>query len=368
MKWLKDLEKIITINSFTRNKAGVDAVGAVFKQWFKEIHFECTTHTRELIGNHLLFSSTKIAGSKILLLGHLDTVFPQGSFEHYHIDEKWVYGPGVCDMKGGNIVALEVLRNLFAKNGAIHNIDMLLVSDEETGSDDSKQLTASLASNYDYCFVFEAAGKKMEVVTGRKGIGTFEVHIEGKASHAGTNYTNGIDANQEAALKMLELSKLTHLQEGSTLNVGKIEGGIGANTISSKAKLLFEIRYTTNKERTRMLQAIDDIISQSYIKGTTSKLTGGIQRDVMEPSPLQEELLHTFETITQQTLLTEQRGGVSDANIVASQGVITFDGLGPFGDGDHTIHERAKRKTFTQRIELLTTLLQHHQIKGDFKS
>ena len=106
-------------------------------------------------------------GKKILFLGHNDTVFPPNSFEGFSQDETWVYGPGACDMKGGNIVALQALRNIFEQNGEIFNIDFLLVSDEETGSDDSKEITKSIANNYDYCFVFEAAGEKYEGVTQR---------------------------------------------------------------------------------------------------------------------------------------------------------------------------------------------------------
>ena len=153
MDYLKDLESIVNINSYTKNKTGVDLVGQKMASWLKLLKFEVFTYKREDIGNHLLFSSKKKSGKKILLLGHNDTVFPPNSFEGFSEDETWVYGPGVCDMKGGNIVALQSLRNIFEKNNEIFNIDFLLVSDEETGSDDSKELTSSIARDYDYCFV-----------------------------------------------------------------------------------------------------------------------------------------------------------------------------------------------------------------------
>lgn len=361
MGYLSDLQRIVEINSYTKNKKGVDTVGDIMSIWLEALNFQKITHSRELIGNHLLFQSPKKEGIKILLLGHNDTVFPPFTFETYQEDEKWVYGPGVCDMKGGNIVALQTLRNLFEKNQEIHNIDFLLVSDEETGSDDSKDLTSSLAPHYDYCFVFEAAGENLEIVTQRKGVGTFTINIEGKASHAGTSYLKGVDANLEASYKLQHLVALTNIDEGTTVNVGKISGGIGANTISPQCELLIEIRYTQNVQKEKLLNALNQIVATSYVKGTTASLSGSIQRDVMQANEQQEKLIKTLENITQSQIKTEKRGGVSDANIVASCGVTTLDGFGPFGDGDHTVKERALKSSFEQRIEMMTKILTHFQ-------
>jgi glutamate carboxypeptidase len=366
MNYLKDLEKICKINSFTKNKRGVDSVGRFMQGWLEEIGFKTEVHKRAVIGDHLLFLSQKVNGTKILLLGHNDTVFPEGEFEEFTQNEEWIYGAGVCDMKGGNIVALEALKNIYKENGKIENIDFLLVSDEETGSDDSKFLTLKIAKNYDYCFVFEAAGENLEVVTGRKGVGTYTITIKGQASHAGTSYTKGINANLEASYKLQELTKLTNLEIGTTVNVGKITGGIGANTISPSCELIVEIRYKLNSERDRLLKALDDITATSFVEGTISTLNGLIQRDVMEPSDKQYELIAKLEEITKQTIPTEQRGGVSDANHVASCGVITLDGFGPFGDGDHTVNERASKSSFEQRIDMMSKILSYHQNHKDF--
>lgn len=361
MNYLNDLKKIIEINSYTKNKTGVDLVGQIMTQWLEKIGFETNIFTNENIGNHLLFKSKRKEGIKILLLGHNDTVFPPETFETYNEDNLWVYGPGVCDMKGGNIVALQALRNIFNQNAELFNIDFLLVSDEETGSDDSKELTTSIAKNYDYCFVFEAAGINLEVVTQRKGVGTFTITIEGVASHAGNHYDKGVDANLEASFKLQELVKLTNLELQTTVNVGKITGGIGANTISPKCELLLEIRYTSNEEKQRVLDSLEKIVNTSYVKGSKATLSGGIQRDVMAENEEQLKFIQELENITNTKILKEKRGGVSDANIVASCGVTTLDGFGPFGDGDHTINERALKSSFTSRIELMTKILNHFQ-------
>ncbi len=359
------LASIININSYTKNKNGVDTNAKIFGKWMQELGFETVTYPREEIGNHVLFTSAKKEGKKLLLLGHLDTVFPAHSFEKFSEDEAWIYGPGVCDMKGGNFVALEALRNVKADYHDIHNIDFLLVSDEETGSDDSKALTKELAKGYDYCLVFEAAGKEGEVVIGRKGVGTFFLDIKGKAAHAGNKYIHGINANLEAAHKLIALTELTNLEAGTTVNVGKMEGGIGANTISPHASLTVELRYTNTDERDRVLEAFDKIVENAFIKGTSCVLRGGIQRDVMESSEAQMAFLKRLEEITGKKLPSEKRGGVSDANIVSSMGVITLDGFGPFGDGDHTINERASKQSYHDRIDSVTKILAAF-MKGEF--
>jgi glutamate carboxypeptidase len=367
MNYLEDLQTVVEINSFTKNKEGVDKVGILFDNWLEELGFKKTIYPREHIGDHRYYTSNHTDNSKkLLLLGHLDTVFPPDKFESYHEDDSWIYGPGVCDMKGGNIVLLQALREIKSLEIDIQNIDILFVSDEETGSDDSKLLTAELAKKYDYCFVYEAAGCDMEVVTGRKGVGTFFIDIEGKAAHAGNHYSDGHDANLEASYKLQELVKLTDLEKGTTVNVGKIDGGIGANTISPYANMVFELRYKTTDERDRVISEIDKIVCTSYVNGTKSQLSGGIQRDVMQTSNASLSLIKNIESITSQSLKYEERGGVSDANIVSSSGVITLDGFGPFGDGDHTVNERASKKSFETRIDMSKKLFEYFIKNKDF--
>ncbi len=359
LKNFSELKKIIEINSWTGNKEGVDKNGKIFAHWLEDLDYKLTRYHRENIGDHLHLTSNHKDGKKLLLLGHIDTVFPPDTFENFTEDEEWIYGPGVCDMKGGNFVALQALRAVHKKFGNIHNIDFLLVSDEETGSDDSKHLSTKLAQDYDYCMVFEAAGVKDEVVIGRKGVGTFFIDIKGIAAHAGNNYTKGADANLEAAKKLQALVALTDLEKETTVNVGKLSGGIGANTISPKAHLTFELRYTNTTERDRVLKTINEIVEKSFVDGTESKLSGGIQRDVMQPSAEQAEFIQSINKLCNIELPTEKRGGVSDANIISSQGVATLDGWGPYGDGDHTIHERASKKSFIERIDLVTEIFEH---------
>ncbi len=367
MNYIDRLRTICTINSYTGNKIGVDCVGKQLDEWFGELGFEVEVHERQHIGAHRYYKSGNKDGKKLLLLGHIDTVFAPGKFDNFDADNEWVYGAGVCDMKGGIVVMLEALRGV-CESSEIFNIDILLVSDEESGSDDSKALTASLASKYDYCFVYESAGEMGEVVVARKGVGTFTMEIKGKASHAGNHYSDGVDANLECSYKIQNLVALTDLSQGSTLNVGKIEGGIGANTISPSAHLLFEIRFKKIEERERLLREIETICETSYVKGSVSKLAGGLQRDVMQRDEKVDRFVRDLEQILQTDLLTQERGGVSDANTISSEGVLTIDGFGPYGDGDHTIHERALKSSFDERIQLSSVLFKHFNSRGDFSA
>ncbi|SFV66452.1 Acetylornithine deacetylase/Succinyl-diaminopimelate desuccinylase and related deacylases [hydrothermal vent metagenome] len=367
MDYIEDLKKVVEINSYTKNKEGADRVGKIFDSWLCELGFKLQEYSRESIGNHRYYTSVHFPNKpKLLLLGHIDTVFPPGKFEYFTQDDSWVYGPGVCDMKGGNIVLLEALREIKKSGLKIANIDILFVSDEETGSDDSKYLTQELASKYDYCFVYEAAGKNLELVTGRKGVGTFFIDIEGKAAHAGNHYSDGYDANLELSYKLQALVKLTDLDRGTTVNVGKIEGGIGANTISPHAKITFELRYKEASERDRVLASIEEIVNHSFVAGTKAKLSGGIQRDVMQTSQASLALLKKIKEVTAQEIASEERGGVSDANIVSSCGVVTLDGFGPYGDGDHTVNERALKSSFVSRIEMSRKLFEYFIKNLDF--
>lgn len=351
------LETLINTNSHSKNKAGVDQVGELYVDILQPMGFKLTRYQRDLIGDHLYFQSNYTGGPKLLLLGHLDTVFPPNTFTDFRQDQDWIYGPGVCDMKGGNQVAIEALKQVLIKQGAIYDIDFLLVSDEETGSDDSKHVTTELAPQYQGCLVFEAAGVKDEIVIGRKGVGTFSLDIQGKAAHAGNNYMLGANANLAAAHMVIALTALSDIEKGTTVNAGKMSGGIGANTISPKAQILVEVRYTQTAERDRLLSALETIVNTEYVEGVSCQISGGIQRDVMTPSKQQAEFLSLIEEIVGESFLTEQRGGVSDANVVAAAGVPTLDGFGPFGDGDHTIHERACKKSFAKRISQVSQIL-----------
>ena len=138
-----------------------------------------------------------------------------------------------------------------------------------------------------------------------------------------------------------------------------MNGGIGANTISPSAQLIVEARFTCIQEKLRLLEGIAHLVDNPRVPGVEVSISGGVQRDVMSPSKGQMQLVDTISAVLGQPLNTESRGGVSDANTMSAAGLITLDGFGPFGDGDHTIHERAEKASFARRIHEMSQILLH---------
>ncbi len=354
----RSLQAAMEINSYTLNKAGVDTYGQLMQSSLEGLGLRCERYSRESLGDHLYFTTPVVPDQpRLLLLGHLDTVFPPNTFEGFTEDDDWIYGPGACDMKGGNAIAAQALAAVCAQAGGLANIDVLLVSDEEKGSDDSRPLTRQLAPAYSHCMDFEAAGLNHEVVVGRKGIGTFTIECTGKAAHAGNHYADGHNANLAAARIIEALVGLTDLDSGTTVNPGKFKGGIGANTISPSASIQLELRFTQTQERDRVLSALDDIVADTWVPGVTQQLSGNLQREVMAPTESQQAWLDDINELLGITLPTERRGGVSDANELAYMGVTTLDGWGPYGDGDHSVNERALKSSFERRLGEVTKVL-----------
>lgn len=361
------LRSLVEVNSHTGNRDGVNEVGDRMAGALTALGFVEQRFRRERIGDHRLFVRPGTDGGRqVLFSGHLDTVFPpELGFNAFRAGDEVTTGPGVIDMKGGLAVLVETLRMLDAlgirPRDAYH---VLLSADEETGSEDSRPLIEEVARGKDYGFVFECAGVEGEVVSARKGVGTFRIEIEGKPAHAGNDYLRGIDANLEAAHKLIQLQQLTAVERGSTVNVGQISGGIGANTISPRASLLVEVRYTSHDEGERLVAGLERIVAHSYVPGTRSELHGRIQRPVMQEGPGTARLLERVDAISHGRIKAEKRGGVGDANFIAFVGVPTIDGLGPGGGMDHTPEEFMVTRTLFERIDFLATLLCEIAAKG----
>ncbi len=226
-------------------------------------------------------------------------------------------------------------------------------ADEETGSEDARPLVEAQARGKDFGLVFECGGPHGEVVSARKGVGTFRIEIEGKAAHAGNDYAQGINANLEAAHKLIAIQQLTDLKIGTTVNVGQMGGGIGANTISPSAFLLIDFRYAVDEEGQRIVAKHQEQAGTAYVAGTRSRLSGGIQRPVMVETQATRAFAELVNRASGGTVHTQKRGGVSDANFIAFAGVPTLDGFGPMGGKDHTVEEFMYTRSLFERIEHL---------------
>ena len=352
------LVSLVEVNSYTRNPQGVNQVGDKVSAFLRELGFEETRYERREIGDHRRFHRAG-TGKKVLFSCHLDTVFPPDlGFNHCKLGDEVSTGPGVIDMKGGVTVLLHALKMLDAiGQRTASDLTLFFSADEETGSEDARGLIESEARGKDFGLVFECGGAHGEVVSARKGVGTFRIDIEGKAAHAGNDYARGINANLEAAHKLIELQALTHLEVGTTVNVGQICGGIGANTISPSSNLVIDFRYKLPEEADRFVHRLEQVVAHSHVSGTRSQLSGRIQRPVMVETDATRQFITLVGEASGGAVKAEQRGGVGDANFLAALGVPTLDGFGPSGGKDHTPEEFMVTRTLFERIELLGRVL-----------
>jgi len=355
---LELLISLVDINSHTGNRDGVNKVGDHVAAFLAKLGFEETRYARETIGDHRFFSRSG-SGKEVLFSCHLDTVFPASlGFNSCIIDEPISKGPGVIDMKGGITVLLHTLKMLDALGKRPASCYSLFFSgDEETGSEDSRELLERHAAGKAYGLVFECGGAKGEVVSARKGVGTFRIDIEGKAAHAGNDYAHGINANLEAAHKLIEIQAQTDLNVGTTVNVGQISGGIGANTISPSAQLVIDVRYVAPSEADRIVGVLERATAHEHVPGARSRLSGRIQRPVMVESAATRAFAELVTAASGGKVMPEKRGGVGDANLIAALGVPTLDGFGPIGGKDHTVEEFMVTSSLFDRIELLGRVL-----------
>ena len=241
------LEQMVLTQSGSRNKKGVDAMAALIAQTFQGSCVSVETILQEQCGNHLIVSSP-CAGDEhrgILIVGHMDTVFPEDTpFNWYREDEKYAYGPGIVDMKGGLTAGIFALKGL-GHMGLLHEIPIrfLFNSDEEIGSPGSAPLIEQLADRSLCAFVLECGGLDGGVVTGRKGRIGLQLEIEGQAGHAAFAGREKPSAVLELAHKTIALEALNNFDERVTLNVGQVAGGIGPNTVAPEAVARVDIRY-----------------------------------------------------------------------------------------------------------------------------
>ena len=290
---------------------------------------------------------------KILLLCHLDTVWPKGSFQPtWKIEADIATGPGVFDMKAGFIQALYAVSQV---SGAQENVALVATTDEETGSATSKELIERLAKTAQAVLVFEASldGK---VKTGRKGTAMYQVVVTGKASHAGLEPEKGINATTELAKLVMQIAALENPEFGTTAVPTVMQSGTTTNTVPALAKLDIDVRSFTISELNRIDKSIRALSSDI----AKVEVTGGVNRPPLETSSSME-LYEKLEKVAKDLGLSQighaSVGGASDGNLAAAAGAKVLDGLGAIGMGAHAPSESIKISTIEERIKLTTAFI-----------
>ena len=290
---------------------------------------------------------------KIVLLCHLDTVWPKGSFQPtWKIEVDTATGPGVFDMKAGFVQALYAISQI---NGAQDNVALVATTDEETGSATSKELIERLAKTAQAVLVFEASldGK---VKTGRKGTAMYQVSVIGKASHAGLEPEKGINATTELAKLVMQISTLENPEFGTTAVPTVMQSGTTTNTVPALAKLDIDVRSFTISELNRIDKSIRALSSDV----AKVEVTGGINRPPLETSSsmdLYEKLEKVAKDLGLSPIGHASVGGASDGNLAAAAGAKVLDGLGAIGLGAHAPGESIKISTIEERIKLTTAFI-----------
>ncbi len=299
----------------------------------------------------------------VLILSHLDTVHPVGTIEGPLVvrrDEDRLYGPGVYDMKGGAYLALTAFRRVAQRGLAQLPVTYLFTPDEEIGSPSTRAIIEDEARRAAYVLVTEPARDGGKVVTARKGVGRFTVHVGGRAAHAGTRHKHGRSAIREAAQQILKVEALTDYERGITTNVGLVSGGTAENVVAQHASFTVDLRVRNAGDGERLAAAILGL--KPIGPDVLVSVEGGMNRPPYEKSPETARLFeHARQCATGLGITLDDvpmTGGGSDGNFTAVLGVPTLDGLGIDGDGAHTLHEYALVSSILPRARLMQSLLQ----------
>lgn len=364
-EWQTLLERIVNINSGTRNIEGLDAVRQVLVPEFEKVGLTVTTH--ELEDGHKLLSMTAPGGTpELLLMGHIDTVFAKDSgFQRYERRGDSIYGPGVIDMKGGIVLMLSLLQAYEGTN-QLGKFMVIINDDEEIGSPYSQALVKKLAADVPSGLVFEPGLPGGGVVTSHSGVRWLTLTVEGRAAHAGLEPELGISACVEISDKVVRISKLADPARNVLVNVGVIKGGTKPNVVCETAEAGIDVRFVERDDLRKVLADIQTITDRMVVYNAqlsaapTASLENVVTLPSMPPSSTERlyGLLQIAAKKTNQEVSGEHVGYGTDAGHLTDTGMEVLVGLGPYGGGMHTDEERLVVSTYQERLDLTKALVE----------
>lgn len=353
------LKRLVMLESPSSDRQAVNTVSAYLTNAFGELDAVVERIPQTAFGDHLR-ASWGSGDRQVLLLGHMDTVWPVGEVEKnpYTIVENRATGPGIFDMKGGLVIGLYAVAALRGLELApVHRLVFLFNSDEEVGSPTSRQLIEEEAQRSDAVFVLEPS-REGALVTWRKGVGRFEMEIQGQASHSGAAHSRGVSAVAELAHQILRLEAMTNYDRGTTVNVGVVQGGSTVNVRPASAWAYIDLRVTTAAEGQRMTEAILGL--RPVNPDASLVISGGMNRPPWEASAEGQALFERARRVGTDLgldLFPAGTGGGSDGNFTAALGIPTLDGLGVVGNDAHAPTEWVDVDSLPRRAALLAELV-----------
>ncbi|GCE11101.1 M20 family metallopeptidase [Tengunoibacter tsumagoiensis] len=363
-KYLQELTDLCAIDSGTYHRSGVNEVALYLAGRMRGLGMDVTVFEYEQWGSDVLGVIKGSGQEKVLLLGHMDTVYPVGTAASrpVRVEGDMVYGPGVYDMKGCVLAAIYAIEALVT-NGErpFGEIRFLCVSDEEIGDRHSKELIWQLCQGANRVLVLEGARANGDLVSARKGGAWYKLKASGHAAHAGVEPEKGSNAILELAHQIVKFQSLHGLREGVTINVGRIAGGIATNVVPDSAEVTIDLRFQTNDDRAEVERRWKEMMEQTQVAGVTLELeTDPDNREAMVCTPQSLRLAQTAQEIARHIGFEVNHaatGGISDANYASGYGCPTLDGLGPVGGLDHSPNEYIELNSIAPRTALLAGLL-----------
>lgn len=365
---MQRLELLVRVESPSENKAAVDGAGQLVAGWFQQLGGRVRWHRQRGYGDLLEVRFTaqhRQKGTKpILLLGHLDTVWPMGTLVKmpFRVKGGKAFGPGVYDMKAGVVMAWAALRLLLQAGELAAPVIVLLNSEEEIGSVCSRAVTEKLARECSAVFVLEPAqGPQGAYKTARKGVGQYTLQVSGVAAHSGVDFDKGHSAVVELAGLIERVAGFTDLSTGVTVNPGVVRGGTRSNVVAAEAMTEVDVRIARMKDAARVERMFRGLRVRD--KACRLEITGGINRPPMERTKGTVELFRRARLLAKDmgfTLEEASTGGGSDGNFTAALGIPTLDGMGAVGEGAHAEHESVILKHLPERTALLAAMIAGH--------
>ena len=362
--YLADLEYLVNIDSNASDKQGVEKIATFFKQkfskdgWFIKEHYASTS-----LGPCVEISNTQDEQYDLLLMGHMDTVFEAGTAgkRPFRILGERAYGPGVTDMKSGDLIGAYAM-DILEKEQALAPLKICLAlnPEEEKGSKHVRKWLENLSMRSKYVIVLEHARGDNEHVQERKGLGRYTLKFQGIAAHAGNNPELGRSAITEMAYWISKLAELTDFAEGFTVNIGTVAGGEAANIVASEANMVVDLRLVRLEQEQKFNDCILELKEHAQKKEVKIEVSGGITRPPMFVTAETEIFMTLVNNVSESLAMPCKwckAGGGSDGNFSAALGIPTIDGFGPLGGSAHTDNEYLEVEAIEPAAKLLLEIV-----------
>lgn len=361
--YVEELRQLCAIECPTSHKPGVDEAGAWVRAWGERRGWAIRSFPDAQAGDGLVLTLRGTGTQRVMLVAHLDTVYPVGVAAERPLREEAgrLIGPGSADNKSGllsGLYAAEALHELAPHRFA--TLSVVCGGDEETDSRASAAMLKALAPDYDIALVLEAGRENGDIVSARKGNGMFTLEVEGRAAHAGVEPEKGASAILALANQIVALHALNGMRPGMTLNVGVIGGGTVPNAVPDRARALVDVRVARPEDMADVEAEISRIAGHAWVPGTTTRIGDGWGFPPMARTPAIAALAETARRCASElgfTIDDAATGGVSYANLLAGAGLPVLDGLGPVGGHDHSPREYIEIASIIPRTALLALLV-----------